>query len=560
MICIQASGMLQWLDHLPQLSKSHITTKPYGPSYTNNHNTRCSFDVTNSGATQSPPLIPGTPSLHLRLLTPLETWTEPLWHDIQPHEHIDTLWSQILSKTWTILVSNAAVHPNGQGTFVWTIWANSKLWSGEGYAPGPPSNMYLGIAKAYGVYTALQFLKHYCQHFPELHQKPHTMNAYCNNQGIIFYCSNWESICPYPRDAISDNYPIYIEISQMIARLKPLIVQLHHIKWHQDTKSDWPVTLPEKLNINCNTCASKMDPDIDCNKQLINPITQLAYSHLQIKEQIITWQIQHTLHDASQTPDYYDYLCNKFNWPHNPDQHIHWPTFQLMLTRFRLTERQFVTKFIHEWLPLQGQYHAKSIPIKQLCPSCQGAKETTQHFLACLHPEQQQVWKDLHHSIQKSSVWNNISSTIHNLFVHGSPGVQAELSHNQSPWDLTASPGSDAARLAPNVLWQIFPQMDWDLFSPSPNNKQYPLLCQNLTLMWQAALATWKLCNKHLHSTNVTETDWTQLQATIQQIFHDIAQDLHLQEALNYTSPEPIHDQANTTDTSMGHQLPPSHN
>jgi len=63
---------------------------------------------------------------------------------------------------------------------------------------------------------------------------------------------------------------------------------------------------------------------------------------------------------------------------------------------------------------------------------------------------------------------------------------------------------------------------------------------QNLTLTWQAALATWTLCNKHLHPMNMTETVWTQLQATIQQIFHDVAQDLHLQEALNYTSPDQI--------------------
>jgi len=39
---------------------------------------------------------------------------------------------------------------------------------------------------------------------------------------------------------------------------------------------------------------------------------------------------------------------------------------------------------------------------------------------------------------------------------------------------------------------------------------------------------------------NMMETDWTQLQATVQQIFHDVAQDPHLQEALNYSTPEQI--------------------
>jgi len=43
------------------------------------------------------------------------------------------------------------------------------------------------------------------------------------------------------------------------------------------------------------------------------------------------------------------------------------------------------------------------------------SKETTQHFLACPHPDQEQLWKDLHHSILKLSVQNSISSTIYYL-------------------------------------------------------------------------------------------------------------------------------------------------
>jgi len=42
---------------------------------------------------------------------------------------------------------------------------------------------------------------------------------------------------------------------QTIIRLRPLTVQLHHIKGHQDTKSDHPLMIPEKLNIDCDTQA-----------------------------------------------------------------------------------------------------------------------------------------------------------------------------------------------------------------------------------------------------------------------------------------------------------------
>jgi len=211
---------------------------------------------------------------------------EPLWYDIRPHAHINTLQAQILSKIQILLVSNAAVHPNGRGTFAWSIWANTELWSGEGYAPGPPNDMYLGLAEAYGVFMALRFLQHYCQHFPELYQQQRNVNVYCDNQGVID-CSNRESVCPYPRDAISDDYPIYAEICQTITALKPIVIRMHHVKGHQDTKSDHPLMLPEKLNIECDARASKMEPTTDHDNQKIHPITEAAYPHLQIKEQII---------------------------------------------------------------------------------------------------------------------------------------------------------------------------------------------------------------------------------------------------------------------------------
>jgi len=68
------------------------------------------------------PLVPN--SLHQCLWTPPELWAEPLWHDICPYTHIDTLRAQILTTTRIIIVSNAAVHSDGKGMCTWTIWHN----------------------------------------------------------------------------------------------------------------------------------------------------------------------------------------------------------------------------------------------------------------------------------------------------------------------------------------------------------------------------------------------------------------------------------------------------
>jgi len=61
-----------------------------------------------------------------------------------------------------MLVSDAAVHPNGTGTCMWVIWAGAEVWSGEGYVPGSIQDMYSGLAEAYGIYTVLSFLSSIC--------------------------------------------------------------------------------------------------------------------------------------------------------------------------------------------------------------------------------------------------------------------------------------------------------------------------------------------------------------------------------------------------------------
>jgi len=131
------------------------------------------------------------------LTTPSTTWEEPLWHEIQPHAHIDTLQAQLLNVTHITIVSDAAVHANSHGTCSWVIWANSELWTGEGFVPGHPQDMYSGLAEAYGIYTALSFLHQYCTYFPLIHRPHCTVHVYCDNQGIL-NCATRKSIVPYP--------------------------------------------------------------------------------------------------------------------------------------------------------------------------------------------------------------------------------------------------------------------------------------------------------------------------------------------------------------------------
>jgi len=67
------------------------------------------------------------------------------------HMHIPTLHAALLTKTYILLVSDAAVHSNRIGTCAWTIWANSEVWRREGYVLRPVMDMYSGLAKAYEI-------------------------------------------------------------------------------------------------------------------------------------------------------------------------------------------------------------------------------------------------------------------------------------------------------------------------------------------------------------------------------------------------------------------------
>jgi len=66
-----------------------------------------------------------------------------------------------------------------------------------------------------------------------------------------------------------------------------------------------------------------------------------------------------------------------------------------------------IIKVIHKWLLLQDCYYIKSLSADQLCPSCQGAMETAQHFLVCPHTNCQKIWKELHEALQKHAIHHN---------------------------------------------------------------------------------------------------------------------------------------------------------
>jgi len=90
-----------------------------------------------------------------------------------------------------------------------------------------------------------------------------------------------------------------------------------------------------------------------------------------------------------------------------------------MLMLFKAANYWTVTKFIHEWFPLQECYHVQSNFTLHLCPLCCQTPETVNHFLACPHPSRQQIWKDLHDWLHKHQFSHGVSNVFHDLLAYG---------------------------------------------------------------------------------------------------------------------------------------------
>jgi len=207
------------------------------------------------------------------------------------------------------------------------IWANRYLWQGIGYVPGPNLEMYSGLAEAYGLYMVLSFFQRYLATFPLVIPPNLTIRAYCDNKGIVDRL-NRQTKHLYPRDTIQDDYPIIGEIQQTIRNLEPILVQIDHVKGHQDkVKLDRPLTIQETLNIECDKRASDAMTTFPHTTPRTHPTTSIGYPHLILDGEVQFRKLQHRLRDAATAEEYQTYLQEKFQWTEDQYQSIHWNTF-----------------------------------------------------------------------------------------------------------------------------------------------------------------------------------------------------------------------------------------
>jgi len=269
-----------------------------------------------------------------RLSTPPEEWATPLWHRIRPKAQIDALLTTIQNQQPLIISSDASVDAAKHSCCAWSIYGVTTLWQGEGIIPGNCDDTYSGRSEAFGILTALLFLLHYMQQFPLTQSQTQTsLIVYCDNGGTITKATAQARLTEsFPNQTISDDYDVYNEIGQAVHRLTHFTVAFVHVKGHQNRNAaKKPLSLPATLNIECDERAARFIRTARRTRQHDNPALPNAYPHLRIHGKIIVREFQQALRHAATTPDYRDYLKEKFNWNDTDCDDINWTSLKYAL-------------------------------------------------------------------------------------------------------------------------------------------------------------------------------------------------------------------------------------
>ncbi len=205
-------------------------------------------------------------------------------------------------------------------------------------------------------------------------------------------------------------------------------------------------------------------------------------------------------------------------------------------------EQQIISKFIHEWLPLETRYHVQSLSEQQLCPSCQIHPETADHFLQCPNPDRQQLWADLLSQVQKLSFRYNLPQTIHD---HLAQGIRYSTTPNTPiPQQIPGQPSYYQHQCSLGWKHIIYSRYLSCWVSAmhqqhNPINGQH-FLTKVIVLTWTQILSIWSIRNRHMHPPMAVNTDCSRLHNIVQQIIYEAQQDPHLEALVGHINIDQI--------------------
>jgi len=168
---------------------------------------------------------------------------------------------------------------------------------------------------------------------------------------------------------------------------QPVQIHFAHIKGHQDTKTQPPLTLPEQYNIECDHLAKAfVMASTTKSTSMANPEFEAVQPHLHIAGKVICCNFLQALCKNVNMPVYMEYLCKKNQWQPTDAKLIHWNPFYQAIQSLPRNDQSQIVLFVNNRLPLRTS-KSHPHPGSTLCPSCQREQEDPKHFLECDHIE-----------------------------------------------------------------------------------------------------------------------------------------------------------------------------
>ena len=330
----------------------------------------------------SVPTIPVPfPTNFTTFIRQLSNWEAHLLRHFKLQCSLPILSTSLSNNTPLFLCSDGSA-PLFRGSFGGTCATDDGtiLFTLSGPAPGFRTSSFR--AESYGLLAVLRFIVQVCN-FHSL-ALPSTLRMYTDSKSLVDTCyQRLEWTIDYPYSTMSADWDIQQCITATLRQFAtpPIIL---HIKGHQDlTQPLDSLSLPARLNVHADELAGQYQYPPETSSTLC-PLILGTTIHLQSPDGTITSNYRNNLRRRANTPVICQFIRSKLNWSQETFDSVCWETHGAVL-RANFSFRHFLTKFIHNWLPLGclKQHYAQHYVSD--CPNCPTTLEDRHHFLRCSH-------------------------------------------------------------------------------------------------------------------------------------------------------------------------------
>lgn len=355
------------------LSSSHIPPPLYSPSYPILKSSACS-------------------TFHHYIDT-LDLWEQLLLSQTKfCHNEAFGTVNQILHHTnqsdGSLLIATDGSASNFLGKFglVLALSNGTRLVRNNGPALGYRTSSFR--AECYGMLASLSLCLRLFDYTGNA--LPSRISLYTDSESLLL---KLQSMLSWPYYYPSATLQPDWDILQMIItslRKFPVMPTLTHVKGHQDTTSQLAsLSLPARLNIEADNLASQYHypTSLDPNTAAMFPNTTVL---LHSAQGTISSHYRNHLRRISSEPAMTHYICSKNQWTVKTFRTIDWDAHGQVIRRW-YAHKKFITKYLHDWLPVGKLVQKYDSSYTSACPSCATLIEDREHFLCCPN----RPWREL---------------------------------------------------------------------------------------------------------------------------------------------------------------------